>query len=174
MPKRIKSAFPKFLYVYNCKTQLKLPVKGASTEIAKHFNKHFCNIGKALADKVDFVNSYDNRSYLSDLILSSMFFCSTSDSEIINMINQFDLHKSCGSDGISAKFVIFAIYTIAQRWANRGSQAICSSSTSCLWLVAYVNYEDGRLRWLICPEGKTIFYRSLRLWEEDREIEKKL
>ena len=85
-----------------------------STEIAEHFNKYFCDIGKALvADKVDSSNSYDYRSYLSDPISSSMFFRPTFDNEIINIINQLDSCKSCGSDGISAKFVILAVYFIA-------------------------------------------------------------
>ena len=42
-----------------------------------------------------------------------MFFHSTFDSKIINIIDQRDLCKSCGSNGISAKFVIFATYIIA-------------------------------------------------------------
>ena len=62
MPERIKSAFQKFLNVNNCKIS-------DSTKIAEHFNKHFCNISKALADKVDCVNSYDYHSYLSVLIV---------------------------------------------------------------------------------------------------------
>ena len=77
------------------------------------FNKYFCNIGKALADKVDSANSYDYRSYSSDPILSSMFFRPTFDSEIFNIINQLDSRKSYGSDGISAKFVFLAAYVIA-------------------------------------------------------------
>ena len=68
MLKRIKSASSKYLNVNNCKIS-------DSTEIAEHFNKYFCDIGKALADKVDSANSYDHCSYLSDPILSSMFFC---------------------------------------------------------------------------------------------------
>ena len=35
-------------------------------------------------------------------------------------------------------------------------------------LAVYVNYEDGRLHRLIPSEGKTIFYRSLRLWRKSR------
>ena len=84
-----------------------------STEIIEHFNKYFCDIGKALADKVDSANSYDYHSYLSNPILSSMFFCPTFDSKIINIINQLDLHKSCESDGISVKFVVLTAYVIA-------------------------------------------------------------
>ena len=83
IPDRIKSASPKFLNVNNCKI-------GHSTEIAEHFNKYFCNIGKPLADKIYSINSYDNRSYLLDPISSSIFFCPTLDSEIINIINQLD------------------------------------------------------------------------------------
>ena len=93
MPERIESAFAKFLNVNNCKIS-------DSTEIAEHFNKHFCNIGKALADKVDSVNSYNYHSYLADPISFFMFFRPTFDSEIINIINQLDSRKSCGSDGI--------------------------------------------------------------------------
>ena len=106
IPERIKSASPKFLNDNNYKIS-------DSTKIVEHFNKHFCNIGKASADKVDSVSSYDYRSYLSYPISSSVFFCSTSDSEITNIINLLVLHKNCGSDGISNKFVIFAAYVIA-------------------------------------------------------------
>ena len=103
MPERIKSASPKYLNVNNCKIS-------DSTKIAEYFNKHFCDIDKALADKVDSANFYDYRSYLSDPISSSMFFRPTFDSEIINIINQLNSRKSCGSDRISAKFVILVAY----------------------------------------------------------------
>ena len=53
-----------------------------------------------------------------------------------------------------------------------GSRAICSSPTSCLRLAAYVNYEDGRLHRFIRSEGKTIFYRSLRLWEKIEKLKR--
>ena len=69
-------------------------------------------IGKALADKIDYLNSYDYRSYLSDPISSSMLFRPTLDSEIININNQHDSRKNCGSDRLSAKFVSFAAYVI--------------------------------------------------------------
>ena len=49
---------------------------------------------------------------ISDPISSSMFFRPAFDSEIINIINQLDSRKSCESDGISAKFVIFAAYVV--------------------------------------------------------------
>ena len=42
-----------------------------------------------------------------------MFFCPTFDCKIINIINELDSSKSCGLDGISARFVIFAAYVIA-------------------------------------------------------------
>ena len=42
MPERIKSIFLKYLNVNNCKIS-------DSAEIAKHFNKYFCDIGKALS-----------------------------------------------------------------------------------------------------------------------------
>ena len=102
MPEKIKSANPKFLNVSNYKIR-------DSIKIVEHFNKH---IGKALADKVDSVHSYDYRSSLSDPTSSSMFFPPTFDSEIINIVNQLDSHKGCGSD-INAKNVIFAAYVIA-------------------------------------------------------------
>ena len=105
MPERIKSASPKYLNVNNCQIS-------DSAEIAEHINKYFCDIDKALADKVDSVNSYDHCSYLSDPTSSSMFFRPTFDNEIINIINQLDSRKSCGSDGISAKFVILAACVI--------------------------------------------------------------
>ena len=43
--------------------------------------------GKALADKLDSVYSYDYRRHLSDLISFSMFFRPTFDRKIINIIN---------------------------------------------------------------------------------------
>ena len=101
MPERIKSASSKFQNVNNCKISYSL------TAIAKHCNEHFCNNGKALADKTILFILMDYCSYLSDPISFSMFFCPTSDSEIINIINQCDLHKSCGSGRITAIFVIF-------------------------------------------------------------------
>ena len=106
MPERIKSASPKYLNVNNS-------IISDATEIAEYFNKYFCDIGKALTDKVDSVNSYNYRSYSSDPISSSMFFRPTFDNEIINIINQLDLRKSCESDGISAKFVILVAYVTA-------------------------------------------------------------
>ena len=45
--------------------------------------------------------------------MSSIFFRPTFDSEIVNIINQLDSRKSCGSDGRSAKFVILAAYVVA-------------------------------------------------------------
>ena len=56
MPERIKSASPKYLNVNNS-------IIGDATEIAEYFNKYFCDIGKALTDKVDSVDSYDYRSF---------------------------------------------------------------------------------------------------------------
>ena len=89
MPKRTKLPSPKFWNVNNCKIS-------DSTKIAEHFNKYFCNIGKALADKVDSVTSYDYCSYLLDPLSSSMFFHPTFDTKIINIINQLDSRKSYG------------------------------------------------------------------------------
>ena len=83
MSERIKSAPPKYLNFNNCKIS-------DLAEIEEHFNKYFCEIGKALADKVYSVNSYDYCSYLLDSKSSSMFLRPTFDIEIINIINQLD------------------------------------------------------------------------------------
>ena len=74
-------------------------------EIAENFNKHFCSIGKTLAAKNDCSQSNDFRDYLTNSVHSSMYLRPTSPFEILCVIKQLNRNKSCGLDGIDAKFV---------------------------------------------------------------------
>ena len=77
-------------------------------EIANCFNNHFCSIGQSLADKIVSSSSTSFYNYLQNRVNSSMFLCPISPTEIYNVIFQLNSNKSCGFDGINAKFVITA------------------------------------------------------------------
>ena len=78
--------------------------------IADKFNNHFCRVGKVLAEKVKPSNLNNFQQYLYNRVCSSMFLNPTSAFEIrcIIRINQLNTNKSCGSDGIEAKFIVLA------------------------------------------------------------------
>ena len=82
-------------------------------EIAKNFNKHFCSINKTLAAKNNCSQSNDFRDYLTNSVHPSMYLCPTSPFEILCVIKQLNCNKSCGLDGIDAKFVQLAAEVIA-------------------------------------------------------------
>ena len=82
-------------------------------EIAENFNKHFCSIGKTLAAKNNCSQSNDFRDYLTNSVHSSMYLRSTSPFETLCVIKQLNCNKSCGFDGIDAKFVQLAAEVIA-------------------------------------------------------------
>ena len=77
-------------------------------EIADCFNNHFCSIGQSLADKIVSSSSTSFCNYLQNRVNSSMFLRPTSPAEIYNVTSQLNSNKSCGFDGINAKFVITA------------------------------------------------------------------
>ena len=77
-------------------------------DIADKFNNHFCRIGKASAEKVKPSNLNNFQQYLCNRVCSSMFLNPTSAFEIRSIINQLNTNKSCGSDGIEAKFIVLA------------------------------------------------------------------
>ena len=64
--------------------------------------------GKALVEKVKPSNLNNFQQYLCNLVYSSVFLNPTSAFEIRCIMNQLDTNKSCGSDGIEAKFIVLA------------------------------------------------------------------
>ena len=77
-------------------------------DIADKFNNHFCRVGKALAEKVKPSNLNNFQQYLCNRACSSMFLNPTNAFEIRCIINHLNTNKSCGSDGIEAKFIVLA------------------------------------------------------------------
>ena len=77
-------------------------------DIADKFNNHFCRLGKVLAEKIKPSNLNNFQQYLCNRVCSSMFLNPTSTFEICCIINQLNVIKSCGSDGIEAKFIVLA------------------------------------------------------------------
>ena len=59
-----------------------------SKEIAEHFNKHFCNIGKKLSDKIR--PPINEEIKLSLMNSKSIFFQPTNQNEIKNIINNME------------------------------------------------------------------------------------
>ena len=57
-----------------------------SKEIAEHFNKYFCNIGKNLTDKIR--PPINEEIKLPSMNSKSIFFQSTNQNEIKNIINK--------------------------------------------------------------------------------------
>ena len=82
-------------------------------EIAESFNKYFCSIGKKLAAKIECSKSKHFRNYLKNSVHSSMYLRPSYPFEILCVIKQLNSNKSCGLDGIHAKFVQLAAETIA-------------------------------------------------------------
>ena len=76
--------------------------------IADKFNNHFCMVGKVLAEKIKPSNLNNFQQYLCNRVCSSMFLNPTNAFEIRCIINQLNINKSCGSDGIDAKFIVLA------------------------------------------------------------------
>ena len=77
-------------------------------DIADKFNNHFCRVGKVLTEKIKPSNLNNFQQYLCNCICSSMFLNPTSTFKIRCIINQLNINKSCGSDGIEAKFIVLA------------------------------------------------------------------
>ena len=77
-------------------------------DIADKFNNHFCRVGKVLAEKVKPPNLNNFQQYLCNRVCSSMFLNPTNAFEIRCIVNQLNINKSCGSDGIEAKFIVLA------------------------------------------------------------------
>ena len=77
-------------------------------DIADKFNNHFCRVGKALAEKVKPSNLNNFQQYLCNRVCSTMFLNPTSAFEIHCIISQLNTNKSCGFDGIKARFIMLA------------------------------------------------------------------
>ena len=77
-------------------------------DIVDKFYNHFCRVGKVLAEKIKPSNLNNFQQYLCNRVCSSMFLNPTSTFEIRCIINQLNINKSCGSDGIEAKFIVLA------------------------------------------------------------------
>ena len=77
-------------------------------DIADKFNNHFCRVGEILAEKIKPSNLNNFQQYLCNRVCSFMFLNPTSAFEIYCIINQLNINKSCGSDGIEAKFIVLA------------------------------------------------------------------
>ena len=59
-----------------------------SNEIAKHFNKYFCNIGKKLSDKIR--PPINEEIKIPSMNSKSIFFQPTNQNEIKNIINNME------------------------------------------------------------------------------------
>ena len=82
-------------------------------DIAENFNKYFCSIGKKLTAKNNCSQSNYFRDYLTNSVHSSMYLRPTFPFEILCVIKQLNCNKSCGLDGIDAKFLQLAAEAIA-------------------------------------------------------------
>ena len=82
-------------------------------EIAENFNKYFCSISKKLTAKNNCSQTDNFRDYLTNSVHSSMYLRPTSPFEILCIIKQLNCNKSCGLDGIDAKFVQLVAEAIA-------------------------------------------------------------
>ena len=82
-------------------------------DIANCFNNHFCSIGQSLADKTDSSCPLSCLEYLQNRTKASMYFCPISAAKISNVIFQLNPNKSCGFDGINARFVKIAADVIS-------------------------------------------------------------
>ena len=76
-------------------------------DIADKFNNHFSRVGEALMEKIKPSNLNNFQQYLCNHVYSSMFLNLTSAFEIHCIINQLNTNKSCSSDGIEAKFILY-------------------------------------------------------------------
>ena len=75
------------------------------TEVANCLNKHFCSVGKKLAQKVQNLNEINYTTYLKDSISSSIFLHPTQVSEVYNAIMSLNSYKSPGYDNIPVYFI---------------------------------------------------------------------
>ena len=71
-----------------------------SKEIAEHFNKYFCNIGKKLSEKIR--PPINEKIKLPSMNSKNIFFEPTNQNEIKNLINNME-NKNGGNDNINAK-----------------------------------------------------------------------
>ena len=77
-------------------------------DIIDKFYNHFCRVKKALAEKIKPSNLNNFQPYLCNRVCSFMFLNPTSAFEIRCIIDQLNINKSCGSDGIETKFIVLA------------------------------------------------------------------
>ena len=81
--------------------------------IVEKFNHYFCSVGKKLAAKFDLAPSNDYQNFLTERILSSMYFSPTTECEVFDAIQQLNPSKSDGFDGITSKFSRIAAVILA-------------------------------------------------------------
>ena len=71
------------------------------TQIAKHFNEYFANIGKNLADKIKYKGPKDYSTYLNDNILSQFHLTEINETQLEEIILSLNTKHSSGYDKIS-------------------------------------------------------------------------
>ena len=75
------------------------------TEVASCLNKHFCSVGKKLAQKVQNFTEINYTTYLKDPVSLSIFLHLTQVSEVYNAIMSLNSYKSPGYDNIPVYFI---------------------------------------------------------------------
>ena len=76
-----------------------------SLNICNLFNKFFVNIGPTLASKIEPITKIDYTHFMGDKLDSSMFLSPTSESEILDILNNFKSKKS--KDCYDIKMTVF-------------------------------------------------------------------
>ena len=86
----------------SCNTEFNLngQVINNAKEIPDHFNDFFISIGPNQVSQIPDTNTHFS-NYLSDPNENSMFLTPITEEEVINIINDLDVKKSTGHDGIS-------------------------------------------------------------------------
>src|SRR5690349_24794543 len=88
------------------------------SEIAKHFNDFFSEIGKKLSSNFDSAHSNNYRHYLPETSQHSLFLAPTTNNEVFNALLALKKTNSTGPDGISNKVLQLAAYFIAEPMAH--------------------------------------------------------
>ena len=73
-----------------------------NTSVAEYFNKHFCNVGKKLADKVTTADQHYS-TYLKNSNSNTFYLTPVDENEIINIIRNLTNNKSVGDQDIPIK-----------------------------------------------------------------------
>lgn len=94
----------------SCSYPTELSINGSTStdmnQIARHFNEHFCNVGRNIAATINSDRRIHKFGSLSALPLgNSLFLRPASFNETVALINALDPKKSPGPDGIPASFL---------------------------------------------------------------------